>query len=244
MKTAIFLVAIIVVFALAGCNSPAPLPVAPTPIPTLLPATMPPPGEPTPVPGMEAVTFPVAPPSQQAGEAVYTANCAECHGADGKGAVENARDFSEAAYMRESAPVNFYQSITNGKEAMPAFKDTLTDEDRWNVIYYLWHWSVPEATLDAGQPVYEANCVACHGPDGQGVIPQAAKFNPELHFQASVRSVLRLRLRRQGHHARVARPPERRRALERDRIRPRLRLRTAGPVAAPRLRTSDFRRYS
>jgi cytochrome c oxidase cbb3-type subunit 3 len=180
MKTAIFLVAIIVVFALAGCNSPAPLPVAPTPIPTLLPATMPPPGEPTPVPGMEAVTFPVAPPSQQAGEAVYTANCAECHGADGKGAVENARDFSEAAYMRESAPVNFYQSITNGKEAMPAFKDTLTDEDRWNVTYYLWHWSVPEATLDAGQPVYEANCVACHGPDGEGAIPQAAKFNPSF----------------------------------------------------------------
>jgi cytochrome c oxidase cbb3-type subunit 3 len=183
MKTRfLLLVAIIGLFGLAltACQSPAPLPVAPTPIQTLIPATLPPPGEPTPIPGMEAVAFPISAPSQAAGQAVYEANCASCHGADGVGVVENARDFNDVDYMRAAAPVAFYQSITNGKETMPAFGDSLSDGDRWNVTYYLWHWSVPQAMLDQGQPVYEANCVACHGPDGQGAIPQAAKFSPEF----------------------------------------------------------------
>ena len=182
MKTRILLIAIIGLFglALAACQTPAPLPVAPTPIQTLVPATLPAPGAPTAIPGMESMTFPVAPPAQLAGQAVYEANCASCHGADGTGVVENARDFNDLDYMHASAPVSFYKSVTDGKETMPAFGDSLSDEDRWNVIYYLWHWTVPQTELDTGKPVYDANCVACHGPDGQGAIPQAAKFTPEF----------------------------------------------------------------
>jgi cytochrome c oxidase cbb3-type subunit 3 len=68
---------------------------------------------------------------------------------------------------------------------MPPFGDSLSDEDRWNVVYYLWHWTVPQALIDQGKPVYDANCVACHGPDGQGAIPQAAKFTPEFISKSS-----------------------------------------------------------
>ena len=43
MKRTIILLAlgILILAALAACNTPQPLPVAPTPIPTLIPATMP-----------------------------------------------------------------------------------------------------------------------------------------------------------------------------------------------------------
>jgi len=182
MKTRFLFIGIIILsgLAVAACQSPAPLPVAPTPIATLIPATMPAPGQPTAIPGLEAVHFPTTPPSQAAGQAVFEANCAGCHGADGTGAVENSRDFTDGEYMRAAAPVAFYQSVTNGKETMPAFKDSLSDEDRWNVVYYLWHWSVPQSTLDAGKPLFEADCVSCHGPDGQGAIPQAPVFSPEF----------------------------------------------------------------
>ena len=161
---------------LAGCNSPQPLPVAPTPIPTLPPATLPPAVEPTARPELAGVSFPSEPPSAQDGAAVYSSNCATCHGADGKGAVEGARDFNDADYMRAAAPADFYASITNGKGKMPAFKDQLSDGDRWNATYYLWHWSVPEATIAEGDTVYQANCVTCHGPDGSGAIAQAPNF--------------------------------------------------------------------
>jgi mono/diheme cytochrome c family protein len=161
---------------LVGCNSPQPLPVAPTPIPTLPPATLPPALAPTARPELAGISFPSAPPSAPDGAAVYAANCASCHGADGKGVVEGSRNFNDADYMRSAAPADFYASITNGKGKMPAFKDQLSEGDRWNATYYLWHWSVPEAMLAEGDKLFQANCVTCHGPDGSGAIPQAPKF--------------------------------------------------------------------
>jgi mono/diheme cytochrome c family protein len=167
---------VLLALMLAGCSSPQPLPVAPTPIPTLPPATLPPAVEPTAVPGLEGISFPSAPPSAPDGAGIYASNCATCHGADGKGVVEGSRDFNDADYMRAAAPADFYASITNGIGKMPAFKDQLSEEDRWNATYYLWHWSVPEAMLAQGDKVFQANCVTCHGADGSGAIPQAPKF--------------------------------------------------------------------
>ena len=82
MKRTIILLAlgILILAALAACNTPQPLPVAPTPIPTLIPATMPEAGLGAAKPIAPGVVFPSAPPSQAAGEAVYKANCASCHG--------------------------------------------------------------------------------------------------------------------------------------------------------------------
>jgi mono/diheme cytochrome c family protein len=82
--------------------------------------------------------------------------------------------------MRGAAPVEFYQVITQGKEQMPSFKDSLSDEERWNVTFFLWSFSVKPATLTRGKTIYETNCVACHGADGKGAIPQAAKFTTEF----------------------------------------------------------------
>jgi mono/diheme cytochrome c family protein len=171
---------ILILAALAACNTPQPLPVAPTPIPTLIPATLPAPGADAAKPVAAGVVFPSAPPSQAAGEAVYKANCASCHGEDGKGKVDKARDFTDADYMRAAAPVDFFATVSGGRDTMPAFKDTLSDEERWNAVYYLWHFSVAAELLAQGKPVFETNCVACHGPNGQGAIPQAAKFSPEF----------------------------------------------------------------
>jgi len=182
MKRTIALLAlvILILLALAGCNTPQPLPVAPTPIPTLIPATLPAPGLGAADSVAAGVVFPVAPPSQAAGEAIFKANCATCHGEDGKGKVKNARDFTDADYMRSAAPASFYASVSGGHKEMPDFKAALSEEEIWNVVYYLWHFTVPQEELATGKPVYETNCVACHGPDGKGAIPQAAKFSPEF----------------------------------------------------------------
>jgi mono/diheme cytochrome c family protein len=186
MKTRFLLSAIVILaaLALAACNTPAPLPVAPTAIPTLIPATMPPPESTASDVVVPAVNLPAAAPDAPAGQAIYEANCASCHGADGQGTVENARDFSDVDYMRAAAPVDFFQVVTDGQGSMPPFKDELSDEDRWNAVYYLWSFAVPAAELAQGKTVYEtAGCIACHGPDGQGAIPQAVKFTPDFIAQ-------------------------------------------------------------
>ena len=181
MKRTIILLAlgILILAALAACNTPQPLPVAPTPIPTLIPATMPAPGASADQPALAGVVFPTTPPSQAAGEAIYKANCAACHGEDGKGKVENSRDFTDVDYMRSASPASFYAAVSGGHKEMPDFEAALTEEETWNAVYYLWSFTVDQELLAQGKPVYDTNCVACHGPEGQGAIPQAAKFSPE-----------------------------------------------------------------
>jgi mono/diheme cytochrome c family protein len=185
MKTKILLPLCVILLALvlAACGHPPPLAAPPpTSIPTLIPATEPPPGaQNTPQPG---VTLPTAPPDAVAGVAVFQEQCAGCHGADGKGKVEGSRDFTDVDYMRGATPVAFFASITNGKGKMPAFKDKLTDEQRWNATWALWSFAVPAAEIAQGKTVFEsAGCVNCHAANGQGAIPQARKFTPDFVAQ-------------------------------------------------------------
>lgn len=169
---------LILAVGLVACNTPQPLPTAPTVIPTLPPATLPPPD--TGAPAAPSVSLPVAAPVAAAGQTIYQAKCASCHGTDGNGVVEKARDFTDADYVRAAAPVAFFQAVTGGQGTMPAFKDELTAEERWNVVFFLWSFSVTPDVLAKGKGVYEsAGCIACHGPDGQGAIPQARKFTPD-----------------------------------------------------------------
>lgn len=184
MKARIVLSLCVIVLglALAACSTPAPLPEAPTPIPTLIPATLPPPGaQNTPQPG---VVLPRTAPVAANGEAIYAESCADCHGPDGAGVVEGSRDFTDVDYLRAAAPVDFYAVVTNGTGDMPAFKNELSDEERWNTTYFLWSFAVPASQLSLGKTVYEAaGCVACHGAEGQGAIPQAAKFSADFIAQ-------------------------------------------------------------
>ena len=191
---ALVTLSILVLIALAACTTPQPLPKVPTAIPTLIPATLPPPTTPTPRAAFVGVTFPAQPPVAAAGQTLYQAKCAACHGADGKGKVDKARNFTDEDYLRGAVPVEFYQVVTQGKETMPAFKDQLSDDERWNVTFFLWSFSVKPAALAKGKTVFDANCAACHGADGKGVIPQARKLtdteyiasNPATQFYQSV----------------------------------------------------------
>lgn len=183
MKRA-FILAAFVILLLVGCSTPQPLPVAPTKIPTLPPATLPPVVTPTPRPAAVGVVFPASAPSAAAGEAIYAAKCVACHGADGKAQVAGARNFTDVDYIRAAVPAEFYKVITKGKEQMPSFEKDLSDQERWDVTFYVWHFAVPQTALAKGKTVFEANCVSCHGPDGKGLIPQAAPLT-KVEYVAS-----------------------------------------------------------
>ncbi len=159
-----------------GCSSPQPLPMAPTPIPTLIPATMPPAPTATLRPAALGVTFPSRRPSAKAAAALYQQHCANCHGVDGKGKVPGARDFSDADYLRGETPLRFYQVITDGRGSMPAWRDKLSDDERWDLAFYIWSFATPPEMLARGKQIFQQNCVTCHGPDGKGVVPGTPDF--------------------------------------------------------------------
>lgn len=84
-------------------------------------------------------------PSLARGREVYQAQCAQCHGAAGRGDGPAAAPLNPApanladlAALREQSPLDFYRRITIGVvgTAMPAYETTLSAEDRWAVALY------------------------------------------------------------------------------------------------------------
>jgi len=173
--------AIIFSVFLTACAPPQPLPSGPTPIPTLIPATIPPNDiEPTEIAALVVESYPAGLPSASRGQDLYGEHCASCHGSDGNGVVPNARNFGDVDYMRGETPAEFYTIITEGRGAdMPAFGEELTSDERWAVVYYVWRFSTTGDALQQGHEIYQDNCVSCHGEDGRSMILGAANFSDQ-----------------------------------------------------------------
>jgi cytochrome c6 len=64
--------------------------------------------------------------AQGAGEAMYKAKCAMCHGATGQGETPTGKAMKVAPFAK-SPEADMIAITTNGKGKMPAFKGKLTD---------------------------------------------------------------------------------------------------------------------
>ena len=70
------------------------------------------------------------------GRQVYERHCQVCHGVDGRAMIPGSPDFSrgEALFTLDS---DLYRRIREGKDAMPAFRGILTEDETRDVIAYL-----------------------------------------------------------------------------------------------------------
>lgn len=79
------------------------------------------------------------------GQQLFTTNCASCHGATGRGDGPAAATLDPRpadltnAHMRLHADGTIFQTISDGVSgsAMPAWKDRLSETDRWDLVNYL-----------------------------------------------------------------------------------------------------------
>ncbi len=78
--------------------------------------------------------------AQEAGKGLYQQSCLGCHGAQGKniaGADFSTADFTQS--LEERADLHFW-ILSEGRldRGMPPFKSSLSEEQRWQVLTYLW----------------------------------------------------------------------------------------------------------
>jgi high-affinity iron transporter len=125
--------------------------------------------------GVHEDIFPRVSPSPARGQAIYRAYCATCHGERGTGDGPDARDlahkpadFTDATFMRGEMPADFFRVVSLGRRqsAMPAWEESLSIRDRWDVIGYVWTLGTTPRALAEGQALFTAHCASCHGAAG------------------------------------------------------------------------------
>ena len=81
--------------------------------------------------------------STKAGLALYTKNCASCHGKTGLGDGVKARmlkdfpgDFSGTFFQNQTDGEHFYKTKT-GRGEMPKYEGKISDDEIWNIVNYM-----------------------------------------------------------------------------------------------------------
>jgi len=91
--------------------------------------------------------------AQSAGKSVYQQFCLGCHGINGSGI--SSSDFSSRDYPKqlESTPDLYYWILSEGKmdSGMPSFKSSLSEQQRWQVLTYIWYLGNAPVTPPSNQ---------------------------------------------------------------------------------------------
>ena len=76
------------------------------------------------------------PEEMSAGRAVYEAECAECHGVDGRGDGQ-APDLTDQQRMTQRSAQELEAVLGAGQGSMPGFADKLSESERWAAVSYI-----------------------------------------------------------------------------------------------------------
>ncbi len=152
------------------------------------------------------------------GEALYQANCAECHGGDGGGGAAPS-PYSDASWPAPSVTniVERYEESENvddmrlfltevlerGRPGTPmpqwgqAYQGPLTDQEIRDIVDWILvnqeEGAAEEvsATDMSGEEFFTANCAECHGPGGEGQVGPSLVGVFERHDEDTILGILR-----------------------------------------------------
>jgi mono/diheme cytochrome c family protein len=83
-----------------------------------------------------------------AGNAIYQQHCVKCHGETGDGNTRYSKwntrpaDLTDSKRMSKMTDGELFWKISEGKHPMPAFKDKLNGQERWQVVNHIRTFSM------------------------------------------------------------------------------------------------------
>ena len=105
------------------------------------------------------------------GMRMFANNCAQCHGADGKGRY-GFPNLTDNDWLFGGDPATIKATIENVRQAaMPAWGSIIGDKGVADVTQYVLGLNGRDndaAQAAAGETVFQTYCLACHGADGHG----------------------------------------------------------------------------
>ena len=128
------------------------------------------------------------------GAALYTAHCAACHGAEGRGDGPAAKglspapaNFRDAERMAGRSVYGLYNSITLGVDgtAMTAFHQ-LSEEDRWALAFFAAKVGADAERLAQGEKLWKSGTARDAFPDLAGVTSLAPAEQGRRHGEEAV----------------------------------------------------------
>jgi mono/diheme cytochrome c family protein len=103
------------------------------------------------------------------GKAIYAEKCVDCHGEKGLGDGAQSKDLPVSVipiglpeFANKATPSDWYATVTQGRidRFMPPF-NSLTDQERWDVISYALTLHTTNEQLDLGKKLLDENCADC-----------------------------------------------------------------------------------
>ncbi len=84
---------------------------------------------------------------QAQGKKIYDKSCGACHGANGKNFPGSNFGTVEFSASLEAQPDYYFWAISEGgtKPGMPPYKSSLSEQERWQVLTYMWSMGKPAA---------------------------------------------------------------------------------------------------
>lgn len=120
------------------------------------------------VSSFDIVVVPRKAPDLQRARALFTENCAACHGVNGQGDGPQARgmeppptDFTDTTRYAQRTLYGLYSTITAGVDDTPmrSFHE-LSEDDRWNLAFYAGSLAADAKAAEAGKAHVAANVPA------------------------------------------------------------------------------------
>lgn len=126
---------------------------------------------------------------------IYSAQCATCHGSEGRGIQDVAPPIQDASPALVDFVIRTGRMPLPHQDARPIRREPqLSAEERRAVVAYVRTFAedepeVPAPDLEAGdlghgRELYESNCIACHSAFGRGIAVSQRDVAPPL-FAAS-----------------------------------------------------------
>ncbi len=99
------------------------------------------------------------------GEEIFSAQCAECHGASGEGSGQTP-DWTDPARLAQRSEAELRDVFTGGVEGHPSFADSLEENQQWALTSYIRSLSF------AGASAAGSTAQTTPAPESTGAVPE------------------------------------------------------------------------